>query len=168
MPSFKNLKEVEQYVRVIMEDIIRNELREVVTEVWLEEQRKRVYDVYQPISYERRDEDGLSDPENIVLVVEEAKNVIMGTLINVAKGNPDNGGRTDPSYSHFPLNNGEYLNPYIESQVEFDRKKNGGFLPPRPYTEFAVDELVRGVERQRMLKAINDGLRKHGIRANIK
>lgn len=168
MPSFKNLSQVEQYIQGIMEDIIRNELRKVVTEVWLEEQKKRVYDVYQPNTYERREEDGLSDPENITMVIETAKNRIVGTLINVAKGNPDMNGKVDPTKSHYPLNNGEYLNPYIESERDFDRKKGGGFLPPRPYTEFAVDELVRGVERQRMLQAINDGLKKHGIRANIK
>ena len=80
MPSFKNLSQVEQHVQGIMEDIIRNKLRKVVTEVWLEEQKKRVYDVYQPSTYERREEDGLSDSENITMVIETAKNRVVGTF----------------------------------------------------------------------------------------
>lgn len=168
MPTFKNLAQVEKYYREVMEDIIRNELRKTITDVWLEEQEKRVYNVYEPSEYERRDEGGLSDPDNIHMMVEEGTNRIMATLVNVTKGNPSNSGKRDTDTSHFPLKDSEYLNPYIESQSEFDRKKGGGFLSPRPYTEFAVESLIQGVDRQAMLKAINDGLKRHGLIAKIK
>lgn len=167
MPTYRNLAEIEQAVMKIMTDIIETEVRKVITETWLEEQEEKVYNSYAPSVYKRRAKGGLSDPKNIQALVNEGTNELMMILVNVAKGNPTNGGNYDINNAHMPLSNGEYLNPYIESKNAFDKGAGGNYLPARPYTDATVQSLVNGVDRPAMLNAIKKGLRRHGIKANI-
>lgn len=162
---YKNLKQLEAAVKVALASTIENELKEVMSEDWLEWQKTQVYDVYTPEYYVRRYErnagnpigsGGLNDPNNIVLVPTRGGAKTQSySLRNVAKGNN--------------VLREELLNPLIEGKDGTAGNPETG-MPARPYTEYYVrNAKTKGeFESLNIEEALVKGLTARGFRTTIK
>lgn len=153
MATFKNPRQLELHLNTVIDDIIRHEVKDVIVEIWLEVQKERVYDVYDPIRYERRGSSGgLADPENIVFAdFQKFKGGLSYVLENITEGAGDAVG--------------EKINALIEGTDGF-MNGLGGALPARPYTEEAVS-LIKS-HPTAMKTALSQGFARHGIKTTIR
>lgn len=153
MATFKNPKQLELHLNKVIDDIIRHEVKDAIVEIWLEVQKERVYDVYDPIQYERRGSDGgLADPENIVFAdFQKFKGGLSYVLENITEGAGDVVG--------------EKINALIEGTDGFAGDPVTG-MPARPYTEEAVS-LIKS-HPTAMKTALSQGFARHGIKTTIR
>lgn len=153
MATFKNPKQLELHLNKVIDDIIRHEVKDTIVEIWLEVQKERVYDVYDPIQYERRGSDGgLADPENIVFAdFQKFKGGLSYVLENITEGAGDAVG--------------EKINALIEGTDGFMNGESGP-MPARPYTEEAVS-LIKS-HPTAMKTALSQGFARHGIKTTIR
>lgn len=153
MATFKNPRQLELHLNTVIDDIIRHEVKDTIVEIWLEVQKERVYDVYDPIRYERRGSDGgLADPENIVFAdFQKFKGGLHYVLENITEGAGDAVG--------------EKINALIEGADGF-MNGEGGPMPARPYTEEAVS-LIKS-HPTAMKTALSQGFARHGIKTTIR
>lgn len=153
MAKFNTPKQLESHLINVIDDIIRNEVKETIVKIWLEVQKERVYKSYDPIQYDRRkDEGGLADPENIDFVdVQKFKGGLHHVLENLTEGAGDAVGAK--------------INALIEGQAGFAGDPVAG-MPPRPYTEEAVG-LINS-HPTAMKTALSQGFARHGIKTTIR
>lgn len=153
MATFKNPRQLELHLNTVIDDIIRHEVKDTIVEIWLEVQKERVYDVYDPVQYERRGSDGgLADPENIVFAdFQKFKGGLSYVLENITEGAGDVVGKK--------------INALIEGEAGFAGDPVTG-MPPRPYTEEAVS-LIKS-HPTAMKTALSQGFARHGIKTTIR
>lgn len=153
MATFKNPRQLELHLNTVIDDIIRHEVKDTIVEIWLEVQKERVYDVYDPIKYERRGSDGgLADPENIVFAdFQKFKGGLSYVLENITEGAGDAVG--------------EKINALIEGTDGF-MNGDSGSLPARPYTEETVS-LIKS-HPTAIKTALSQGFARHGIKTTIR
>lgn len=150
--KFHSPQQLEKHLTMVMDNVIRTELKEAIVDIWLQVQQERVYDVYSPTRYERRgDEGGLADPDNIDIVDTIGfKNGVQYVLENITEGAGDSVG--------------EKINALIEGKEGF-MKGVGGALPARPYTEEAVQ--IINENPSSVKDALVKGFARHGIKINV-
>lgn len=155
MTTFNSPAQLEVYLREAIDSVIKNEVFNVIRKEWLETQNERVYSVYEPKKYRRRDTNGLSDPSNIILHPPNNSAVMVEYVMeNIAKGN---------GWDEW---NGKLINDMIEGSTGFAGDPANG-MPARPYTEETVANLTSGIARDTIKQAIFDGMKKHGISITI-
>lgn len=155
MATFKNPKQLELHLNTVIDDIIRHEVKDTIVEIWLEVQKERVYDTYDPVRYSRRREDGgLADPENIEFTdIQKFKGGLHYVLENLTTG---------AGWDDYV---GKKINALIEGEAGFAGDPVTG-MPPRPYTEEAV-RLINS-HPTAMKTALTQGFARHGIKTTIR
>lgn len=155
MPNFNNHKQLEEYIRQAIDSTIQNEVFEVIRDEWLDVQDRRVYQSYEPSRYQRRQNDGLSDPANIKISPPKISTGLTEFVMeNIAKGN----GWDDW--------NGRLINDMIEGSDGFAGNPATG-MPARPYTEETVANLTSGISREAVKQAFENGLKRFGLSITI-
>lgn len=156
MAKFETPKQLQTYLTKVIDDVIRNEVKTAIVEIWLAVQEERVYGTYEnPSRYNRRREDGgLADPDNIVFAdVQGFKNGMSYVLENITTG---------AGWDDYV---GKKINALIEGEAGFAGDPVTG-MPPRPYTEEAVG--IINSNPTAMKDALNKGFARHGIRITIR
>lgn len=155
MTKFDTPKQLKSYLTMVIDDIIRNEVRETIVDIWLKVQAERVYGTYIPKEYVRRREDGgLADPDNIEFAdVQSFKNSVNYVLENITIGN---------GWDDYV---GRKINALIEGASGFAGDPATG-MPPRPYTEEAIG--VINSHPTAMKEALSKGFARHGVRVTIR
>lgn len=153
MPKFKNLEELENYIREQVLDTLKEEVVQKVKEVEIEVIEKQVYDVYQPKVYQRRgNNEGLLDIRNI-----EADPLFNGSYYSIKN-----------MTRKYQVN--EYLAPLIEygharavalGDRGYDIQRfDLPYMYPRPFTRKTYERLERYKEH---VVAMKEGLKTRGI-----
>ena len=165
MKLIKSLKEFEKQVQEDIQkavlDTLQNEVFELIRDIVIGHVHTDVYDVYDPVKYRRRrDNQGLSDEDNIVYEIENR-----GTLVvwNIAKYNPYRGGR--PVFTSFST---EKRKSNILQTLIIDGYQNytgdAPYALPRPFIANAARDLsMNGKHYGDLKEAFDDGLKRHGI-----
>lgn len=129
---------IEELKRVLSQEISKaisesDELKQAVNEG-----SKQIYDEFEPMTYQRRyEEGGFGDPDNIDMEVEVTGNGVEVTLTNNTLANGDN--------------EGEYLDYYIDNGIyEWNRKP-----PERHFMEYSKNIIE---ENDLIKKIIKKGL----------
>lgn len=150
--SYTSLSHLHRDLSKIIADVVLTDVRDEIVRIWLEHQAERVYDTYDPMRYERRaDKGGLADPQNIETQISGAvTKELYVTLENITTGATDHVGK--------------FINDLIEGKQGFAGDPNLG-MPPRPYTEFAIEEIQKNPIR--LQKAIIKGFARHGIKVTV-
>ena len=150
MPSYRNLTQLEQAYKVALADVINSELIPFIVETWLDYQDELVYKAYEPKQYKRRGKDeGLADPDNIQVEINDRDKVREYILSNVTEG--------------------AFGDNLINDIIEGTGWSYGDWsVGARPYTEITVEDLKRGVSRETMLDILHKGLRQRGFNIKFK
>lgn len=162
MPTFDNLKQLEDYLNKQMADVMQKEVAEKVKDVEQKQIDKTVYDGYSPSSddgepwqYERRrDKGGLRSRDNMDVDVQMVGNGVELTVENTTKGKDDNFEIADLV---------EYGDGYNGKQYTYKRNRDGTaneYLRARPFTKNTADELEMTGEH---IDAMKKGLKARGL-----
>jgi hypothetical protein len=145
MPSFDNLKDLFKYVEKEVSDSMKKEVSEVVKKVQQKAIEDEVYDKYnivggsqqEPYVYERRrDHGGLSDPNNMIEVVQVIGNEIVLQVTNITKGKDDSG--------LYVAELVEYGDNKGYGEYEYKNNRDGTayqYRNPRPFTKETINRL---------------------------
>ena len=152
MTAFKDLDSIFAHVKKSVAGGLKNEVFDFTKALQSEEIRREVYDVYNPVMYDRRGADGgLGDPENIVGAVDESTLTLIVT--NETPPNP---------YAPDGASTNKSLAEVVEYGEGYDYYKTGAeYLNPRPFTQATYDELKSNKTHVEMLKI---ALNKRGIK----
>lgn len=163
MPTFSNLNELFKYVQEALSDTMQNEVTEVVKETESQAIEDEVYSRYNivdgerknPYVYQRRGvHGGLSDPDNMVQVVEIIGDQVVLELTNVTRG------QQEPSLMVADLV--EYGDG-VGGEYDFKSNRDGTayqYLNPRPFT---VETIRRLQESGIITKVVVESLRRKGF-----
>jgi hypothetical protein len=162
VPTFNNLKELEQFLNQQMASVLNNEVAEIVKDVEQRNIEDVVYQGYQtsntggqPWKYERRRTNGgLQDKENMQHQVITTGNGVELSVENVTKGKDDNFEIADLI---------EYGDGYNGKEYSFKNNRDGTaeqYLRARPFTRDTVDELKQNDEH---VIAFKNGMKSRGI-----
>lgn len=155
MPKFRNLDELEEYIREQLKESLSEDVVQTVKEVEIDEIEDKVYNVYpNPQQYQRRGSNGgLLDIENIV-----ATPIFNGNYFSIKN-----------LTKKYQIN--EYLAPLIEfghnravalGYRGYDFERYGlAYMNPRPFTQSTIDRLERSKEH---VKAMKEGMKARGFR----
>lgn len=159
MPEFDKVSELMKYVQKEIADSLEKDVVPEIKNIEREEIQKVVYDAYNnlgtvridPYEYQRRmDHGGLSDPNNMIEVVEIVGNEVILSVANKTKG------QDNPSYYIAELV--EYGDGY--NGMEYDYKQNRDntayqYLNPRPFTAETVKRLEsQGIHMQKLIDSL--------------
>lgn len=145
MPSLEQqLKQIAKKLQPKIQDALKYEVAETVTETLLSHVKQDVYDVYQPKSYERRyDDGGLADEGNI-------KSTVKGNTLIV---------------ENTTMSNEDYLpkkkKPYkIAGSIEYGTGYDYYSPGERPFIESTREDLRQNKQH---ISAMGRGLKRQGI-----
>lgn len=148
----KSLKELRKHIEKSINNALENEVFETVRKTEIQHIRDDVLNVYSPKIYDRREFDGIDDPQNIV-----HKLIKNGTLEveNITQFNP--GYETE--------NHGLGLVKLIEyghgtSGYFYDYPAPGGFTKSRPFVANTKEEIK---QTKSHVKALKSGLKRNKI-----
>ena len=153
----KNFDELEKVLKDKIENAMLTEVSDVVDEAILEHVQTDVYDVYNPVEYQRRyDNGGLGDRANLFTSIETKGNTIEMQTDNLTKGNLYH---RDGDKIRKSRNAKRFLANIVESgqgyQHPFDY-----YGVPRPFMKNTVEQLQ---EDKWHVGALQVGLVKQGI-----
>lgn len=156
MATFKNLKDLEKYLKEKIDNSLEKEVASMVKAVQTDHIVDDVYMAYnkvgggrqEPYVYERRYfQGGLIDREN--MVSEVADGVL--TVTNIAEANPD--------YNKSPVENLagliEYGHENGYGQYDYTRNRDGTewqYMQPRPFIENTRDDIAKNKLHVKALK----------------
>lgn len=144
MPTFKSVKELEEYLQEQIMDSLKTDVAEKTIELEKEHVKIDVYKKYKPKEYVRRKEDGgLLDDENYL--VEEIENGIK--ISNITR---DNGYAT-------PSDPDRYVAPIVEDGVGYTWEDSEIYQMqpyPRPFIKETRKDLKKGKLKEFMKKAL--------------
>lgn len=149
--QFKNQSQLEKHLNTVVNNVILNEVFETIVDIWLRKQQENVYDVYDPMNYERRhSEGGLADRSNIIIDTQPFKNGAHYVLENITTGAGDI--------------IGDKINELIEGETGFagDPKTD---MPPRPYTQETVE--IINSHPSEIKDAFRKGFSRNGVQIDI-
>lgn len=159
-----NLKELERELKKRVENALVTEVSDVVTDVMYQHIGLDVYDVYNPIEYDRRfDEDGLLDRNNILPVLQgdmklSVKNITLGNKhVNLRKYYKSGG------YLSTPIISKNYNKPIanvIETGQGYDVHRWEYDGVPRPFMKNTHDDLK---DNHYHTIALKEGLKRQGL-----
>lgn len=163
MPTFNNPNELFKYLQNEIADSLKNEVTEIVKEVEQEAIQEQVYDRYNivggrrkdPYVYQRRmGHGGLSDPNNMVQVVQIVGDEVVLEVTNITKGQQDSNLYVADLVEYGDGSGGEY---------DFKNNRDGTayqYLNPRPFTEETIKRLeASGVH----VNALRNSLKRKGF-----
>lgn len=152
MKSFNTPKQLETHLLKVINDVIQTEVKDTIIQIWLAIQKERVYDVYEPEYYRRREHfGGLADEDNIIFTdIQKFKTDLDYTLENITTGAGDA--------------IGQKINALIEGKAGFAGDPATG-MAPRPYTEEAVE--IINTHPSAMKLALTRGFARHGIQITV-
>lgn len=155
MPEFRSLNDLKKFLKNAVTEALKDEPPKVIKKVMREHIKKDVYDVYQPIEYQRRYDDtgGLYDED---MTISKNPNSYTVEVYNIAKRNIN------------------YMNRYLVPVIEYGHKKAESkgykgytyerpqyrYYYPRPFVKNTYLELVDSLEH---VKAFQKSLKKYGI-----
>lgn len=150
---YRNLEAVEQAIGMLLYDIILNDLKDELVDIWFEHQQELVYDQYEPEEYVRRySSGGLADRDNI-------RELVAGSITKELQVFLDN--VTTGADSHM----NELINHLIEGTDGFAGDPATG-MPARPYTQAAIEYVHSNPNR---IKAVlQAGFAKRGVNVVIR
>lgn len=158
MREFNNVGQLQDYLMSQINDAMGNEVLEAVKEVEIETIGKVVYDVFTPVWYKRRyDDGGIADPNNIVGTITRGNNSCEMFVQNITPAkmyNESNGGKP---YSDSPSANSGYVAGIVESGSGYEYSPHPG---ARPFTKKTIMKLKREKQCKSSLAA---GLSARGI-----
>lgn len=142
MKKFKNINEVFKYIQsssvMIMQQIVNEEVIPIILKAIKEE----VYDVYDPVFYERRyANDGLLDQSNFDVEMMVTSGFIQATVRNI----------TSPS--------GDHNQPYLDVMIVEG-------TPTMPM-ERDFYKVARDVLREKLPRLVQEKFAKHGIKTEL-
>lgn len=152
MAEFKTPKQLETYLLKVINDVIQTEVKEIIIQIWLAIQKERVYDVYEPEYYKRREHfGGLADEDNIIFTdIQKFKTDLDYTLENITTGAGDA--------------IGQKINALIEGKAGFAGDLATG-MPPRPYTQEAIE--IINSHPTAMKSALTRGFARHKLSITV-
>lgn len=154
MPQFKNLSTLEDYVKKkVFESVHTNlALEDVFAETMQEVIQKNVYDVYSPVQYERRgDNGGFLDTRGMHFTnhTVEGKRIV-STFENLAQGQDTMVGK--------------YIAEMIEKGIkEPYNNPDGPWAEPRPFLEDTA-QVLRTTKRDEVVNSFKIGLMSSGLK----
>lgn len=148
--KLKNLKELRKYIEKSINNSLENEVFEAVKEIQLKHIQEDVLDVYSPQTYQRRDNLGIDDPENITF--KPVKNGVL-EVENITQFNP----------GYETKNQGLGLVKLIEygheiSGYSYDYPKSEDFTNSRSFIANSKKEIK---EIKSHIKAIKSGFKRN-------
>lgn len=155
MPKFKDLDKLEAYLQKNIYNLLfkSGEIERIMAQEMSQAVWDTVYSVYDPVSYERRaDDGGLSDPRNMQIseVVLDGNNIKL-TFENLTKGNDGLAGE----YTADLIEYGEgYAGKYWNNA-------NGVWATPRGFAEETANRLRSNPTQ--LLSALRSELTKRGF-----
>lgn len=157
MPTFSSLQDLTRYVQDNINEVLEDEVLNAVRTAMLRHVEADVYDKYSPREYVRRREDGgLSDPDNIVSDLASDGVVWIGNSAEFSQDPPsDNYGWELSGLIEFGDGWDEY---YYEHP-----KPNAAFLKPRPFISNTRRELK---STKPHIAAMKKGLQSRGIKCS--
>lgn len=149
--KYTSIRQLQMDLGKIVADVVLNEVRDEIVEVWLMHQAELVYEQYTPSWYQRRlDEGGLADPSNIETYIRGAvTKELQISLENVTRGSSDAT---------------VLINRLIEGSSGYAGDPAMG-MPPRPYTEPTIAYLKANPGH--INDAIRKGFARHGIKIRV-
>jgi hypothetical protein len=162
MKKFNNLKELEEYLKPKMLQVVENEVAKEIKDVEQLNIEEVVYQGYvtsnaqgQPWKYKRRRQnDGLQDRDNMVEKARYIGNTVELTIENITEG-------SNEDFKIAPLI--EYGDGNGGKEYEYKNNRDDTadqYLAPRPFTEETIKELKL---TNRHINAFKQGMRKRGI-----
>jgi hypothetical protein len=161
--SFKNLDELELYLQKNIMQILSKDasIERILAENMAAMVFKYVYDAYDPIEYERREDDGgLADTRNMFITNWGVRDgSVFLTFENLTQGQTNQ----SPIYGH---SQDSLEGKYIGDTIEFGIKDNwydstGEWAKPRPFAEETVNAI--NANPTELLNALKTALIKKGF-----
>ncbi|MFJ7982430.1 hypothetical protein ACIQ1D_19390 [Lysinibacillus xylanilyticus] len=155
MPTFRNLKDLERFANAqILQSISVNlALENLFAEAMYDVIWTNVYSVYEPIEYERREEDGgLLDERNMRFTehIPISSKLISSLFENLAEGKD--------------TMEGQYISEMIEKGIkEPYNNPDGIWAEPRPFTSDTT-RYLNTAKNSELLQAFKAGLIRQGLK----
>lgn len=163
MPTFKTMKEVEDYIKKQMAETMKQEVAYVVKKTESEKVYSEVYDAYKPKNgepwrYRRRKKNGgLADTRNMKHKVTTNDNDVELSVENTTKS-------AHAKYGWFRIDDlVEYGDGHNGKQYIYKTNRDGTawqYLRARPYTAKTIEELKNNKAH---IEAFKRGMKKRGI-----
>lgn len=147
----KNWNDLNKQIQKKIDDSLKKEVAETVKQIELEHIKSDVYDVYNPVVYERRGANGgLGDYKNLESKVKDG----ILTVINITEASPSQYPYEGEPYSTFPewIENGLVPNVWNDRDYEW--------MHPRPFTVNTIKELEQTGEH---INSLAKGLKRNGL-----
>ena len=151
MPEFDNIKSLFDYIETSINES-KEAIGDSIKKKYLEHIQRDVYDVYSPvdeIGYERRGEnDGLKDPNNIIIKYESNTNEIIIDVINIAEPNESiygipYSGTGSSAFAEW-IENGLVPNIFKAQDAPWQHE--------RPFTQNTIKDLMQNKDHIKALK----------------
>lgn len=162
MPKFKNLKELDKYLKTVVQDVLEHEVADKVKTVEQEKIQEKVYDVYNvvdgkwqpPEQYDRRGSrsGGLKSRESMKVFKFKVKDGAGIKIVNMAKGKDQQNLLIAPLIEYGDSKGyGSYDYVYNRYGTSWQ------YLQPRRFTQATWEELIK---TKKHVQSMKEGLEK--------